>query len=966
MNAPSSSGSSGGTVAAPEGSSGHIHMRRRFEVYLALTIASLISISCVAVSAPRSEVKIAVVTCASLSFAVTLILGVGLFSRSLRYSLTTSLLTEEPDNNHHNSRWKIRRKATVEKIAVLLVFVLECIVSGMVLYPRFDTNRMAVAGNEIWNPNLFYITWFSLYGSAYLVEVAIIYAVESSWFMCLFSSTCTATALLIIHSGPACRGKYLSVTPYCSSALAAGSVHVVCAVVLLVCGACFGVLSVNRRGRLRKYLMSIGATMLLIVQCAVVAVVTAPSGPGHETGNAFITSWMSLVMCLSLWKTSIESWFIPEPRETLSSFKGYLRKKSSTSTADEGYSDDDHGNSCDPLSSEVRTDIPKEVQAGDDNYWRNLRGPDPEDDTSFNNSRRRAQGSKVLKEADAILSTVADIIRREDPGGISFNSNANPDRSRKKIQVRAMEPPSREASRPDPINNDSVKVDRERRSRPLAPIPTNSDTITSSARKDQGRKSELHRSHSSQNPTVPSSASLMRGSKNKRVTRRNSPPTRLPTIRHAITSSTSMGYQVRKSTGRRSSISRSSVPSRVSSMSVPSINGELRQVSTITSQTTTVPSRASARGGHLSIGETTLSSPLLTESSSRSKYDRGIKPSARSRPPPPPRSTQHQMKGEASSKHSEKKTNRVEERIKPKENESPTPPPDENSPDSDMYPVPFDILLKDDQSSTTEITIHVPDSQYDTHTSARVDRKVLSVAVSAALHAASVSAAHEKMAHSTVGETDFAYIPIRQSARPGQSHLQTTHHQIEGQSESLQSRNMRNDNVTSPSIRAFTRRSTLDQAEKLMTYSDLEDSKLNIQGGSESCRHTDPATGLVGILKHDHSGSHRKTPSQSSTSKWSEQSSTPGNKTPKLNHNESDMLLRILSERLQGGPTGISTSIHGLGSNHGSLSRRKSSTVEHLSQTLESCGNPTRSPMHSRYSEDDDDDAQTVHVEFNC
>jgi hypothetical protein len=289
-----------------------------------------------------------------------------------------------------------------------------------------------------------------------------------------------------------------------------------------------------------------------------------------------------------------------------------------------------------------------------------------------------------------------------------------------------------------------------------------------------------------------------------------------------------------------------------------------------------------------------------------------------------------------------------------------------DSPDSEMCTIPVDVLLKDDQSSITELTIHVPDSQHTTPTSAKPDRKALSVAVSAALHAASVAAVNEKMAHSSDGVKDGSYNLSTLPAMSGQSLLPTKQHQIDDQSESIQIRKMDNDNVTSPPIRAFSRRSTLEQAEMFKTYSDLEDSKLNIQGGNNNYRHTDPATGLVGILKHGHSSSHRKTPSQSSTSKWSEQPSTPSNKSP--SHNESDMLLRIiLSERLQGGPTAISTPMHELRSNHRPLPRRQSSTVEQLSQTFESCSNPTRSSMHSRYSEDEgDDDTQTVHVEFNC
>jgi hypothetical protein len=356
-------------------------MQHRRELYLALSTASIILISGIASSSARSEVKSTAITFTTLSFIATSMLGVGYLGRQFRSCDTAN---PQPISHHlYESEvlWKSRRKDRFEKIAVLLVFVLECITSGLVLYPQFDATSMAIAGNEVWNPNLFYTTWSSLYGSAYLTSVVFLdedcstndqpSSGKSAWFMCLFSITCTATSLLIIQSGPACRGDYIDDTPYCSSALAAGSVSAVCAVTLLACGVCqmqpiWRNIEDMIALKLRKFIMIISATALLITQCAIVAKVTAPSGPGHATSNEFITTWMLLIMSLLLWKSSIESCFMLSVQHE-HSLNRYLQRKS-TSFTDDGYSsDEDPGNSCDQFGDNMPTEIPNEVQAGDMN-----------------------------------------------------------------------------------------------------------------------------------------------------------------------------------------------------------------------------------------------------------------------------------------------------------------------------------------------------------------------------------------------------------------------------------------------------------------------------------------------------------------------------------------------------------------------------------------------------------------------
>ena len=792
MNSPSRNG-----VSDHKGKDGPMH--HRHELYLALSTASIISISGIAPSSARSEVKSAAITFTTLSFIATSILGVGYLCRQFRSCDTAN---PQPISNHFNNSealWKSRRKDRFEKIAVILVFVLECITSGLVLYPRFDATSMAMAGNEVWNPNLFYTTWSSLCASAYLTSVVFLNedcsthdqpsSVKSAWFMSLFSTTCTATCLLIIQSGPACRGDYIDDTPYCSSALAAGSVSAVCAVALLACGVCQ--MQPIRRNiedmitlKLRTLMMIISATALVITQCAIVAKVTAPSGPGHATSNTFITTWMSLIVSLLLWKSSIESCFMLSVQHE-HSLNRYLQRKSTSFTDDEVSSDEDPGYSCDQFG-DMPTDIPNEVQAGDMNYWHNLRGPDPEGDLSnykICNSRRqflkyqaRAEDKRILEEADAILFKVAELICREDPRGIRLNDNACPNSSNMKRQFHSMEPPSvREESvaRPrHPSSKIKVRVDgdhkHDERSRPVDPVPTNTDTFTSSA-----------------------------------------------SLRHHV---------------------------RTSKTHSP-----------------TARSRASALNTQRKEGDTRRSSASILAESSSDKID----PSIRSTPVrPPPQLTRHQTNGKA--------LNEPSTRCLSPGTSSSASTPNKPSPDSEMRTVPFDVLFRDNQSFVTDFT----ESHNATDTGTNAQKRTLSAAVTAALHAV-VSANAEKRERATNDETIGASYSELLTDLLYQSLKSSTNCHLEGLSLSLPSNDRLDDSFMSPMTGEFSQSSTLEHAKKLRTYSDLEDSKHNIQGKNETRRPRTPnSTSIVGILKHSqHSGSQRKTPSQSS-SKMSVQAST--------------------------------------------------------------------------------------------
>lgn len=759
-------------------------MLRRRELYLALSIASLVSLFGIASSTPRSGFKNAAIILLSLLFLVTSLLGVGYIVG--RVSGIPSANTRA----HHDNEKKIQRKVSLEKVAITIILLLECIVSGMVLYPRLDTNPLAVAEDEVWNPNLFYFTWFSLYASAYLAVVVFVNdkathcnsSVKLSWFMSIFSSTCTATSLLTISSGPACRGKVLDDAFYCSTALAAGSGSVFCALVLLMCGSCHWQ---NVRQKLRRLLITIGATILLITQCSMVAVVTRPLGPGHEIGNAFIASWMSFFMSLVLWKNSVASYFMREPEPTS---KIYMRGDTSILTDDEERSDEDQDNICDPISG-IGSDIPGEVLKGETIYSYNLRGLDPEEDLN--------PVQVLLDETDAILHKVAELIRRKDPGGIRFNMD--PPASHEEI---ALAPRS---FRPDSNIKKSAEVNHKTEvfSRPPTPLPKDTDTYS-------------RRHHIKMNKVITASLS--------------------PTVK-----------------------------SRASTLREQSSKGE------------------SSCGGV----------SLMTEISCN-KFRRT--------PTPPLQHTQNL---------SERSTTRANKKwVSPR-----TPlvglSPVNLSSDSDICTVPFNVLLGKDQTSITEIS----NSRTVSPSGTNADKGTLSVAVSAALHAAAKSISSNKKAHATTKQGKIRSLNHASvTSEIDQYFSSFTHHQLGGSSFSLQSCDILNESIISSMTGDFSQSSTLEHAKKLKTYSDLEESKFNIQGNNRP--HTPNSDGiLVGILKHSqHSGSRKNTPPQTS-SESSRQTSTPRNKSlASYKKNDPDVVLRSLfAEKMKRDHSGgVSESMNGL------------------------------------------------------
>jgi len=95
----------------------------------------------------------------------------------------------------------------------------------------------------VWDANLFYSAWLSLYGAAYLlINCPIAYRTTSSssssspiaarrkkpwWYMTIFSSLCTSATLLAVRSGPSCSGTYLVGSARCSYARTAAILGIV-------------------------------------------------------------------------------------------------------------------------------------------------------------------------------------------------------------------------------------------------------------------------------------------------------------------------------------------------------------------------------------------------------------------------------------------------------------------------------------------------------------------------------------------------------------------------------------------------------------------------------------------------------------------------------------------------------------------------------------------------------------------
>jgi hypothetical protein len=456
------------------------------------------------------------------------------------------------------------------------------------------------------------------------------------------------------------------------------------------------------------------------------------------------------------------------------------------------------------------------------------------------NSRRqflkyqaRAEDKRILEEADAILFKVAELIRREDPRGIRLNDNACPNSSNIKHQFHSTEPPSvREESvaRPRrPSSKIKVRVDgdhkQDARSRPVDPVPTNTDTFTSSA-----------------------------------------------SLRHHV----------------RTSMTHSP----------------------------TARSRASALNTQRKEGDTRRSSASILAESSHDKIDQSISGTPVR---PSPQLTRHQTNGKA--------LNEPSTRCLSPGTSITASTPNNPSPDSEMCTVPFDVLVRDEQSIVTDFT----ESHNATDTGTSAQKRTLSAAVTAALHAA-VSANAENKVRATNDETIGASYSELLTELLYQSLKSSTNCHLEGLSLSLPSNDRLDDSFMSPMTGEFSQSSTLEHAKKLRKYSDLEDSKHNVQGNNTCRPRTPNSTGIVGILKHSqHSGSQRKTPSQSS-SKMSVQASTQKKKSSKSHPNEPEILLCALTSEIKGGRAGdVSASVHMMSVDQRSLPRRQSSSVQQLS-----------------------------------
>ena len=288
----------------------------RWDLWLALALTQLISIGSLHASTNRayyrstprrSATEVAVLTFSSMSFALSFMVSVGCFHEPFREFLTTA-----PVAQRTSLLAEAREIATPEQYLALFILALVIIQSGLALRVG---GHGAVAGVRVRNAKLFYATWIGLYGAAYLAAItttATTIAANNSqlWLMAVFSSLCATITLCALHSGPICHGG-LSGTDYCTKSLTGGLLAFFSA--LLSFSYATYLWDCRRRGRLPSRAAGLAcASVFMVVQTGLVAVVTAPAGPGNAVGSAFLVSWFTWILGLLLWKASVASLFAPQ------------------------------------------------------------------------------------------------------------------------------------------------------------------------------------------------------------------------------------------------------------------------------------------------------------------------------------------------------------------------------------------------------------------------------------------------------------------------------------------------------------------------------------------------------------------------------------------------------------------------------------------------------------------------------
>jgi len=338
---------------------------KRSDLYLFLSISHLITIIYLATSTSneqdgRSSREITNIILSSISFFISITIGMGCYYLPFQGYMTTSTSSSLPSKSQRkrseyyeylyssmqsinelsssngssiNTKFhRLRSNVTLEQMLVVLTFILTSVNCGLILYPTYDSlavddegeQEVTATGNgQVWNATLFCSLWASLYGCAYNLMIVLTRSdgnesrrrdfIQRLWLMSVFSSTCAFITMFIVYSRSACAGQYLNGTLYCTSAFMGGFFNVGCSLLSFI--VCVYLLRTSKKMRSGycwtqstrlQWFNLVCASILLGVSSTNVAYISRPSGgSGNQVGNAFVTSWSTWIISVILWRKSI-------------------------------------------------------------------------------------------------------------------------------------------------------------------------------------------------------------------------------------------------------------------------------------------------------------------------------------------------------------------------------------------------------------------------------------------------------------------------------------------------------------------------------------------------------------------------------------------------------------------------------------------------------------------------------------
>eukprot|EP00956_Cyclotella_meneghiniana_P009330 scaffold12907_cov68-Cyclotella_meneghiniana.AAC.4 len=271
----------------------------RADVWLVLSLTSVAILSSMSLSSTAdvwsTNGKIVLVT-SSMLLAISTTVGCGYRYAPLRQNLTQSPIRI------------ICLRSTMETVMSVLSLSLAAVETSIVLMP---SSYLAVSGNSIWNPNIFYSSWIGLYSCFYLVADLITtkdssglvnHSVDSLrgyfdsmakiWWMLLASTASLLIVLATLFSNSVCSA-YLQSTSVCERAFGAVILTIFSLLLILVALllhrlSIMGKMSMSQlecfNGLTSHHLGGMLSFAVFVLQAASVAMLTSPSGPGSQDG----------------------------------------------------------------------------------------------------------------------------------------------------------------------------------------------------------------------------------------------------------------------------------------------------------------------------------------------------------------------------------------------------------------------------------------------------------------------------------------------------------------------------------------------------------------------------------------------------------------------------------------------------------------------------------------------------------